>query len=433
MRKKSKDSIIIGLALFAMFFGAGNLIFPPSIGFASASQWPLSMLGFFLTGIGMPLLGILAVTISGGSLKTLTSKVNNKFYMIFGSLVILLIGPMIAIPRTGATAFEMGILPNFSFINSYVSAFLFFGVTLLLTIKPTGIIDRIGKFLTPVLLTMLSIIIIKGIMNPIGQPAVSTLETAFSFGFTQGYQTMDLLGAIVFGALITTAVREKGYNQRKDSFHVTAKAALIAAFGLLTIYGGLLYLGATGSNLLVEQTKAQLIIDIVYRILGISGQAILGLGVYAACLTTSVGLTATVGNFFSELTNHKLSYRLIVILTTIISAVASTTGVETIVSFASPILVVIYPMAIVLVVLNVFDNFIAYQSIYKGALFGTFSISFFDGLKAAGVQMPSTVNSFIESLPLFSIGFGWLLPAVIGSIIIVGYSKLTDNLAKSLK
>lgn len=423
----SKEILVIGFALFAMFFGAGNLIFPPSIGLVAGEKWKAALLGFSLTGIGLPILGVLSVAISGGSINTLLSKVGPKFALVFSILIMVLIGPLLAIPRTGATAFEIGIKPLFPSINPIISSLIFFGLTLFLALNSSSIIDIIGKFLTPILLVMVSTIIIKGILNPIGVPIDTNITQPFSIGFGDGYQTMDLLAAIVFGSIIVDDIKNRGIIEKNEQFKTIAKTGLIAGIGLGIVYGGLLYLGATGSSVFIQGTeKVSLISSITRTILGNSGKTVLGICVYSACLTTSVGLTATVGHFFSKLSKEKLSYKTIVIISTIVSTIISNTGVESIITFADPILKIVYPIAIVLVVINVFDNLIEDKKIYLGATIGTFCVSLVDGLSAMGVNT-SFIGEFIHTLPFADSGFGWLLPAILGIILSHLITKIKEN------
>ncbi|WP_416198823.1 MAG: Branched-chain amino acid transport system carrier protein [Sporanaerobacter sp.] len=423
----SKEILVISFALFAMFFGAGNLIFPPSIGLAAGEKWKAALLGFSLTGIGLPILGVLSIAISGGSINSLLNKVGPKFALIFSILIMILIGPLLAIPRTGATAFEMGIKPLFPSISPIISSLIFFGLTLILTLNSSNIIDIIGKFLTPILLIMLSTIIIKGILNPIGVPIDTNMAQPFSKGFGNGYQTMDLLAAIVFGGIIVDDVKNKGITKKSEQFKAIAKTGLISGIGLGIVYGGLLYLGATGSSVFVQGTeKVSLITNITKTILGNSGKIILGICVYSACLTTAVGLTATVGHFFSNLSKEKFSYKTIVIISTIMSTIISNTSVESIITFADPILKIVYPIAIILVVINVFDNLIEDKKIYLGATIGTFCVSLVDGLAAMGVDT-SFIGDFIQSLPFSDSGFGWMLPAILGIILTHLITKIKEN------
>lgn len=427
IKNNNKDSLIIGLALFAMFFGAGNLIFPPSIGISAGDDWISAMLGFFLTGIGMPLLGIIAITKAGGTLENFASKISSNFGKIFGIIIIVILGPLLGVPRTGATTYEMGISPIFENASPILVSIIFFSLTLFLTIKPTGIIDRIGKLLTPILLIMLSIIIYKGVMMPIGTPINSNSINTFANGFTEGYQTMDALGAIIFGGIIFNSLLEKGYKDKKSQLKVTLKAGLISSIGLVLVYGGLLYLGATASSVFESDiAKTNLTIAIVASILGEMGKVVLGICVSAACLTTSVGLIATFGNFFSDITKGKLSYKASVIIATIISAVIANLGVENIVAFSEPILAVIYPVAIILIVLNLLDDFIKNKVIYIGAVYGTLLVSIMDGLKALGVNSP-IFDNIINILPFWDKGFGWLVPALIGMLISITFSKFNIN------
>lgn len=416
-KKSFNDVLVVGMALFAMFFGAGNLIFPPAMGLAAGKSFTAAMAGFFLTGIGMPLLGIIAVSKAGGTVRDLSDKVNPTFGKILSTIVILAIGPLLAIPRTGATTFEMGIRPLLPSVSPILVSVVYFSIALFLVINPTGVVDKIGKILTPVLVAVLAYIIYSGITSPIGAPGTIHIENPFSKGFTEGYQTMDAIGSIVFGGIVMNALIEKGYKDKKDQMIMTIKAGMIAALGLAFVYGGLMYLGATGGDIFpVETEKTALIVGIVEKILGRAGIVAIAVCVSAACLTTTVGLVATVGEYFQDLSGGKWSYRNIVIITTIFSAIAATMGVEKIVSVAVPLLVTVYPVVIVLIVMNVFDNFIKNKGAYTGAVYGALFVSFFDALSVVGINT-SFIGSALGKLPLAAQGFGWLVPALIGAMI----------------
>lgn len=424
MTKQYRDSIVIGLALFAMFFGAGNLIFPPSIGINAGNQWLSSMIGFFITGIGLPLLGILASVKGGEALRNYSHRIGKNVLSFFIISIVTTIG-LVAIPRTAATTFEMGIQPLFPSFSPVISSILFFGVTLILAIKPTGIVDRIGKVLTPILVGMLSIIIIKGIINPIGDPISLGSIKSFTNGFVGGYQTMDALGAIIFGGIVINSLKEKGYNTTKDQFKMTIKAGLIASLGLAIVYGGLLFLGATSSSIFsLEIPRTELTINIASGILGNVGTIILGIAVSSACLTTSIGLVATIADFMSDISKGKLNYKFNVIVISIISGLIANLGVDTIVTLATPILVTLYPVAIVLIITSLLEKYIKYDVIYRGSIIGALVISLIEGLGSMGIEI-SYLKDTLNKLPLNEFGLAWITPAILGGIIalIIGMMK----------
>lgn len=416
MNNKTKDIIIVGLALFAMFFGAGNLIFPPSLGLTSGKDWITCGFGFFITAIGMPLLGIIAVSKAGGSIDRIGNKVHPVFSKIFATVVILAIGPLLAIPRTGATAYELGVLPMFPKVGSVVVSIIFFGLTLFFVIKPSTIVDKIAKILTPLLLIMILAIIIKGVMSPIGSPQSVMSDNPFTVGFNEGYQTMDALASLIFGGVILYSVIAKGYVKTQDQVKITIKAGFIAAFFLAIIYGGLVYLGASANSVYpLDLSKTELLMRIANHALGSFGKVALGIVAFLACLTTSIGLTATVGDFFNKLSNDKIPYIVIVIITCVFSCVFANKGVEMIVSIAVPLLVAVYPIAIVLILLNLFGDAIP-NSYYFGAVFGAMIVSLHDGIVQAGYKI-DLITNIINKIPLYDKGFGWILPAFIGGLI----------------
>lgn len=428
MKKTQKDVIVVGAALFAMFFGAGNLIFPPAIGLASGEKWLMSLLGFLVTGIGLPVMGVLAVSRAGGTINDLARKVGKKFSVAMGTVVILAIGPLLAIPRTGATVYEIGIKPMLN-VSPLVVSFIYFGITLFFVIKPSGVIDKVGKILTPILLAVIGLIIYNGIFNPIGTPTGTPDFNPFSHGFLEGYQTMDTLASIVMGGIILNALLEKGYNDRKTQMKMTTIAGLMAGGTLAVVYGGLLYLGATGSGMYdTGIAKTDLIIKLTNAVLGPSGQIVMCLAVSAACLTTSIGLTAIVGEYFEKLSGGKVSYQVIVIGTCVFSTLMSVIGVEAIVKVAVPLLVLVYPMAIVLILFNLADEWIKSPYIHKGGILGAFCIGLLDALKAIEigfvkqlVTLMSPLYDAVNMLPFATMGFAWIMPttcfALIGAIV----------------
>lgn len=416
MNKRGKDILVLGTALFAMFFGAGNLIFPPSLGLLAGKNWIVCGLGFFLTAIGMPLLGIVAVSKAGGTIDHVGNKVHPVFSKIFAIIIILSIGPLLAIPRTGATTYEMGIKPLFPTINPIIASIIFFGLTLYFAIKPSDMVDKIAKILTPLLLIMVFAIIIKGIISPLGAPTTQMTINPLSKGFTEGYQTMDALASLLFGGVVLNSIMSKGYTSERDHASMTIKAGIIASIGLILVYGGLIYLGAsTNSVFPVDKPKADLLIVITNTLFGNFGKVALGIVVSLACLTTSIGLTSTVGTYFSDLSNNTISYKIIVIITVIFSTVFANIGLEKIVSLAVPLLVTVYPIAIVLILMNIFDEYIP-KSAYTGAVLGTLLVSLYDGASAAGVNNTAIAN-IINKLPLASDGFAWIIPSIIGALL----------------
>lgn len=428
MDKKRNDAFILGAALFSMFFGAGNLIFPPFLGLLAGQKWNWSMLGFFITGIGLPLLGIIASAKAGGDVDKLGNRVSPIFSKLLGVTVVLSIGPLLAIPRTGATAYEMGILPTMPGVSPITFAIVYFGISLALVIKPNNVIDRIGKILTPALLLLLGFIIFKGIFDPMGIPVSEDLAKPFSDGFITGYQTMDALASILFGGMVTTSLIQSGYSNSEERLSMTKKAGIIAVIGLTLVYGGLGYLGATGGSLFPKDiTKVDLIMNIANNSLARYGELGLGLVVALACLTTTVGLTATVGQYFSSITKGKLKYEWIVIGTILFSGFMSIRGVESIIAFSEPILIFMYPVVIVMILLTIVlgEDQDHNKSIYRHAIGATLIVSTLELLNLLGIL--SYVTQVVEYLPLASSGLGWVVPAIIGTIIGMFVAKKTGK------
>lgn len=417
MNKKIYDVGLVGFALFAMFFGAGNLIFPPYMGFLSGSLWSVALIGFLITGIGMPLMGIIASARAGGTVEHLAGRVGPKFARILSIVIILAIGPLLAIPRTAAVTYEMGILPNLPWISRAVGSLIFFSITFFFALNQSKVVDKIGKYLTPFLLVTLVIIIFKGIFFPMAAPIEGSLSAPFSSAFREGYQTMDAMASIVFAEIIIAALIFKGYKKVKDQVKMASFAGLIAALGLGFVYGGLMYLGATSGSLFAANIeRTELLINIAYQILGNTGKVALGLAVSLACLTTSIGLTATVGDYFSSITKGKLKYKAICVATVLFSGVFATVGVNKIVQIAVPFLVMVYPVAIILILLTIFGGKKLHRKVYTGAVIGALVISVFDALTNAGLPI-AFANDLISYIPLAKDGFAWIIPAFLGGII----------------
>lgn len=371
MKKQTGIILVSSLALFSMFFGAGNLIFPPSLGFRAGTDFGWSMLGFLTTGVGLVVLSAIASVKSGGTIDSISKNVGRGFSILFGTLVLLAIGPLLAIPRTAATTHEIirgSLLPG---LSPTISSIIFFIIVLFFVLHPKNIIDSLGKILTPALLTILLVILGCGFVEPIGPVGEPDMANAFTESLLEGYQTMDALAALVFTMIITEGMICKGVKEKKDIVKFTSISAIVAGIGLCIVYGGLLYIGATMSELPLDGTdRVHLLITATDSLLGGFGKYALALAVTLACLTTAIGITSTLGLFFEEVTKGKLKYLHVVIISSVFSGVLAIEGVTNIINFAATILSVLYPVAIVLIFLNLFPNIFKTKAIYKGAVAG---------------------------------------------------------------
>lgn len=417
--KKLTNILTLGFALFAMFFGAGNLLLPPLIGVEVGSNYFVAMIAFGLTGILLPFTGILSVVFSGDSFSDLGNRVNKYLAAILGTIIMICIGPLIAIPRTAATTFEVGLKPFFPEMNPLWGSLIFFAITLILAIRPSKVVDVIGNYLTPVLLVLLALLITIGIVHPTADflPSELTMMESFSKGFVEGYQTLDVLASVIFAGIIIAAARDKGYTDTKSKSQIVIVSGLLSTTCLLFVYGGLIYLGATSGVTNPDISRAELLIEISRNTLGHYGLIAIALCMAFACLTTSIALTSAVGTFFGRLTNNKLSYTVLVILCTLISFGLSIKGVDEIINFAYPPLAFVYPITITLVIYIVlFGEIVKSKIPYICALIASTIIAILGLLKLLGKLDEATISN-LNKIPFFEYDLGWVVPSIIGFLI----------------
>lgn len=407
--KKYMDQLVIGFALFSMFFGAGNIIFPPYLGLGSGSEWITGFICYYIADIGLAILAIFALIKNGGNLNNITDRIGRVPGEIMVAAIILCIGPFIALPRTGATTYEMFVVPLFGQIPPVIPIILFFGIALALTLRESAVVDIIGKFLTPLLFIGLLVMIIMGIINPIGEISdTAMMENVALEGINAGYQTMDVLAAMIFGIIIVKSVEEKGYKEEKIKSATARNASLVAAAGLLIVYCGLTYLGATTSEIFnLNINRSELIVNISYGILGETGMIVLGVVVTLACLTTAIALITSTADYFHDLSKGKISYKLIATVTAVFSAAIAMIGTEQIIAIASPVLSLLYPGALTLLTLSFLKEHITDFTLrfsVVGALVGSLCTLLYD----YGVPL-----NFVPHLPLNGSGLGWILFAIV--------------------
>ena len=427
----NKNTWIIGFTLFAMFFGAGNLIFPPNLGLDSGQFfWP-SILAFALTGIGLPLLGVIVGALDKQGYIGSLNKISPKFSVIFLIVIYLTIGPLFAIPRTASTSFEMTITP-IAHTNSSLALFVFtiiyFLVVLYLCINPNKMVDRIGSLLTPLLLITILAMIIKGFVDYGGNTHSQAAEAftsnfaGFSQGFTNGYLTMDAIAAIAFSMIVVNAVKATGITHANKIFRQTLLAGIIAAVALMFIY---ISLGFIGNHMAVPQEKVASLIANDQNIgtyllttmasagFGAFGKYLLGIIVALACLTTACGLIVSVSEYFNRIF-PRISYKTYVIIFTLVSFILANQGLNSVITMSVPVLSIVYPVAITSVLLILLARFIPTKPIAQQIPVAVVSI----------ISILSVIHtqgwfklSLIDNLPLKDYSLEWFPIAVITTII----------------
>ena len=402
-----RDVIVVGFALFSMFFGAGNVIFPPYLGMESGQQWLAGFSAYYIADIGLALRGRFAL-LRVGSCEAVLHRAGRVPAEILMCAIILCIGPMVAIPRTSASTYEMAIAPNLPGVSPILFSILF-AVILALCIKESAVVDIVGKILTPLLLVGLFAIILKGIFSPLGDitsaPQIANVTVT---GIKSGYQTMDALAALPFGIIVLQSVTDKGYTGGKSKLRIVGGGAVLAGALLLAVYMGLAYLGATVSSQYTGAVgRAELIMAIVKALLGKGGMIIFGTVVGLACVTTAIALTSSAAAYFSELCRGKVNYKVFVVVICVFSAVVSNLGLDRIVAIAAPVLDMVYPPALVLILISLLMPKVS-DFVSRVATLGALLTSVL-----CTIHLYVDKLTFLEALPLYDLGLSWILPAVI--------------------
>lgn len=436
--------LLIGIMLFALFFGAGNLIFPAQLGQnAGTNLWP-AVIGFLTTGVGLPFLGILAMGFSGSrNLQDLAGRVHPLYGVFFTSLLYLTIGPFFAAPRTGAVAFDIGIstfIPDdFARIGLFIFTLVFFGLTLWLSLNPAKIVDRIGKIMSPAIIVLLLVLLAMAFINPIGtiqSPVEAYANGAFMKGFMEGYNTMDALASLVFGIIVINVIRSMGVTDKVQILSATAKTGFVAAGFLALLYVGIAYLGATTTEKFgILDTGGPVLSGAASYYFGTFGSVMLAVIIILACLTTSIGLVTACSEYFNTII-RKVSYKAFVTIFTTFCFIVSNFGLSNIITYSIPVLMFLYPLAVVLMLLTFTSQLFNHSRIvYVTATAVAFLISIIDGVKTlygtleiAENEWPNWLNgivSFYESiLPFYSDGLGWILPVLISMLVTSLISKV---------
>ncbi|WP_269411030.1 branched-chain amino acid transport system II carrier protein [Lentibacillus daqui] len=422
--------VVIGVMLFALFFGAGNLIFPAELGQESGTNLWSAIIGFLITGTGLPLLGILAMSFSGSkNLQELASRINPTYAIFFTALLYLTIGPFFAAPRTGTVAYEVGFSSFFSDGNQQIAllifTILFFAITLLFSLKPAKLVDNVGKILAPGIVILLGILLFMVIVKPMGSiqgPTEAYSNGSFVAGFLEGYNTMDALASLVFAIIVINAIRSMGVTSKQGILRATIKSGIVAIALLSLIYIGIGYLGATSTEAFgYFDTGGPVLSSAASYYFGALGSVLLAIVITLACLTTSIGLITACAEYFHTLI-PKISYKMYVIFFSTLTFVVANFGLANIITFSQPVLMFLYPLAIVLIVLAFLSPLFNHSRIvYISATIVTFLISIFDGLKSLceslGIDyfgwMKPIVSFYEQSLPMYDQGLGWLIPALV--------------------
>ena len=427
--EKLKPSLIIpiGLMLFSFFFGAGNLIFPPVLGQMAGQNIGWGMLGFCLSGVGFPLLGVLAVAMKkSDNPDAIAMPMHPLYARAVTILCALAIGPLFAIPRTAAVSFDTGIsalLPAaFDGFGLPLYSVFFFILTYFFSINPSKIIGSIGNFLSPMLLICLAVLVVCVLVNPTGSlqmPNPEFTTTPFFRGFQEGYNTMDLLAAILFGSITIKAIEAQGITDKAVLTKLCSYAGLIAAFFLAIIYVALAYTGALSINVFgIIPNGATLLSKICTYYMGFGGQIVLALIIFFACLTTSIGLTTAISGYFAELSNNRIQYERLVLFISVFSLFVANFGLENIIKFSIPVICMLYPIIIALVILNIGHVIIQDDALtFRLCLTLTTIFAIFDGLRVANIRFMALDNFLTQNLPLFDIGFGWVVPCFGGIVL----------------
>lgn len=427
--------IALGFMTFAFFLGAGNIIIPPLAGQQAGDHWPIAAIAFLLTAVGLPLATLIAVATANGGLPVMTKWLPKPVAVLLTVTIYILIGPAVATPRTAMVANGIGFTPivhdlalAFPQLMPYqdwaeaVFPVLFFIVVIVLAQHRGQLIDRVGKILTPILLVLLAILggaVLFMPQGPVGTSTGGYIEAPFSTGFVSGYNTMDTFGALMFGMLIIDVLRKQQITDHHLQRRYLIIAGLIAAGGLMFVYGTLFLLGATSGTVIPNADSGDVVIThYVAALFGDEGQWILGGVVMLACLTTAVGLISACGDYFSKLV-PTIGYRAWVIIFSVLCAIVAHIDLKQLFALSGPVLIALYPVAIALVMLTFLKPWLRNPDFaFRSVMLVAFIISLVDGINATGLHI-----TLFKILPGAEQSMGWIAPVLVTLLLNIRWSK----------
>lgn len=445
MRKKLSFSsnVLVGSMLFGLFFGAGNLIFPVHMGQEAGANILPATIGFLITGVGLPFLGVVAIGISKSEgLFDLSSRVHPIYGYILTILLYLTIGPFFALPRTGTVSFEIGLAPYIAeghqTLALAIFTALFFGAALFFSMRPNKILVWVGKILNPLFLVSLCALIIMGFLKPMGSISSAKVHEMYEFtpflkGFTEGYNTMDALASLAFGIIVVRSIKELGIEEPANIAIHTVKAGLVSILLMSLIYASLSYLGTISIWQFEMSPNGGIALAQISRYyFGSFGSILLAIIITVGCLKTAIGLITACSETFKEMFPNTLSYKGFVIVFTLFACFAANLGLTQLILLSIPILMFLYPLAIAIILLGIISPvFKNRQVVYVTTTVFTIFVSFADMLNA----MPDNIKNinFIQNillfyknnLPFFELGMGWVIPMAAGLFIGIIISLLT--------
>jgi len=423
-----KNVLFSGFMLFSLFFGAGNLIFPPLLGLESGSNFGPAIIGFLITGVLLPFMAIMAIALAENGLISIGSRVHKVFGLIFAIIIYMSIGAFYGIPRASNVAYELGFRQVFATDNWFVLlvfSLVFFGVTYFISFNPEKIVDRIGQILTPILLLVLSVLFVQAFLkfDLLPSAAEGSYATApFVTGFLEGYFTMDAVAALAFGIVVINSLKDKGAKTKSELVKGSAGAGILAGLGLIVVYFCLGWIGRVIPEEVAFTNGADILTEGSSLLFVRGGSLLFGVIVILACLTTCVGLINACSRFFNEI-YPKLSYEIYVALFVLIGLLVSNLGLDVILQLATPLLVFIYPISIVLVILSLFQYVAGGGKLmYQLSVIVTSIYALYEVLASTGVEF-NILKQALGIAPFFQHGLGWVLPAFIAACIGYGMDK----------
>lgn len=426
---RTSPTLLVGLMTFGLFFGAGNLIFPVELGRLAGGATATTCAGFLLTAVGIPVLGVVASAVSGSSsVHEMTSRVSVRYATAFTCLLYLTIGPAFAIPRTATVSYEIGVAP-FVAAGSGTPALavftvLFFGATLAASLRPGRLMDWVGRYLTPLFLVLLTVLVVATLADPMPTdparaPAPPYDRLPLVRGLLDGYNTMDALASLAFSIVIIEAIGRAGITGRRAVTRQTARSGLVAVVPLAVVYIALAHLGRTSNLVVPDATNGGTVLAGVSRhYYGVAGQVLIAAIVLVACLKTSIGLVVSCAEMFARMFPRSLSVRGWVVVFCVVSALVANAGLTTIIAWSVPVLMFLCPLAVTTIALGLLTPWLGGRRLPHQVMTGCVAVAaVLDLVRALPVQNSLTraVVSLADAvLPWSADGLGWVVPAVVG-------------------